>query len=86
MFGIQDREMEYDSDDYESEIQKYVATPTTETSGEFKFEIESLRAKENCWLGAGILVRPKDDKVIFSYSKVLFLSLYLHKKGVYRIQ
>lgn len=58
---------QYDSSDYEREVQKYIASPIKGSQNEFVFHIKSLRPKENSWLGAGILVRPKTNKVSFSY-------------------
>ena len=57
----------YDSSDYEREVQKYIASPIKGSQNEFVFHIKSLRPKENSWLGAGILVRPKTNKASFSY-------------------
>lgn len=65
---IQMRSSQYDSDDYERELSKYIASPLEGRSNEIEFDIKDLRPKEKKWLGASILVKPKAEKVSFSYS------------------
>lgn len=68
ILGLGSSYPEYDSDDYEREIRKYIAEPIEGTTNEFDFYIRSLRPKEKNWLGAAILVKAKTDKVKLSYS------------------
>lgn len=58
----------YDSEDYEREIKKFIASPMDGSDNEIEFYIKDLLPKEKKWLGAAILVKPKSNKVIFSYS------------------
>ena len=68
MSGIGVSYPKYDSSDYEREIRKYIASPIIGRQNEFDFHMKGLRPKENSWLGAAILVRPKGDKISFTYS------------------
>ena len=56
----------YTADDYEREISKYIATPTS--TGEFVFFIKSLRAKERKWLGPALLIKPLLSDFDIEYS------------------
>lgn len=58
----------YDSEDYEREIVKYIATPNLNGNNEFEFSIESLRAKERKWLGPALLIKPLTDSFDIEYS------------------
>jgi len=58
----------YDSEDYERELQKYIAKPSEYDNTVVEFILKSLRPKEAKWLGASILVRPLSDIVKLSYS------------------
>lgn len=58
----------YDSEDYVRELKKYIATPMLGKNNEFSFHINQLRAYENKWLGASLLLRPKDINYGISYS------------------
>lgn len=40
-----------DEEDYEREIQEYIAAPINREQNEFVFELNCLRPKENAWLG-----------------------------------
>lgn len=67
MLGIGNSSPRFDSKDYEREIKKYIASPMEGSKSDIEFYIKDLRPKEKKWLGAAILVRPRKDKVIFSY-------------------
>lgn len=58
----------YDSDDYEREISKYIATPTVNGESEYVFSIASMRAKEKKWLGPALLIRPLVDSFNIEYN------------------
>lgn len=58
----------YDSKDYEIEIQKYIAMPSEYNNSIFEYTIRNLRPKETKWLGASILVKPLNDVVKLSYN------------------
>ena len=59
---------QYDGEDYEREIQKYIASPVNGGSSEVEFHIKDIRPKENKWLGASLLIKPTTDKMSISYS------------------
>lgn len=59
---------QYDSEDYEREISKYIAIPIVNSDSEFEFSISSLRAKEKKWLGPALLIRPLADSFDIEYS------------------
>lgn len=59
---------EFDAEDYEREIKKYIASPVNGGDSEVELYIKDLRPKENKWLGASLLVKPTTDKISFSYS------------------
>ena len=58
----------YDSEDYEREISKYIASPTINDDSEFEFSVGSLRAKEKKWLGPALLIRALADSFDIEYS------------------
>ena len=58
----------YDSDDYERELKKYIASPLNIHNYELEFEISDLRAKEKKWIGGLIAVKAKGDKISLSYN------------------
>ena len=59
---------QYDSQDYEIELQKYIAKPIEYDNSVFEYEIRNLRPKETKWLGASILVKPLSNSIKLSYS------------------
>lgn len=59
-------EPKYDFSDYEREIQKYVATPTIDQN--YDFNVMKLQAQDQAWIGKGILLRRKADKVRMVYT------------------
>lgn len=59
---------EFDEEDYERELKRYIAVPLEEEGNVFTYHIDNLRAKETKWIGAAILVRSKDDTFHLSYS------------------
>ena len=67
MLGLGNSSPEYDSEDYEHEIKKYIASPIDGSKSDFEYYIKDLRPKEKKWLGAAILIRPKKDKVKLSF-------------------
>lgn len=58
---------QFDSSDYGFELKKYIAMPRENAESEFEFTIDSLRPKENKWLGSAILLSPIDDIIKISY-------------------
>ena len=56
----------YNSEDYERELSKYIATPTSD--GEFTFSVSSLRAKEKKWIGPALLLKPLAESFEIKYS------------------
>ena len=48
----------YDEEDYEREIKKYIAIPNMNDKNEFKFRINNIYAKEKKWLGPALLMKP----------------------------
>lgn len=58
----------YNEEDYERELQKYLATPMEESKNEFEFYIESMHAKETKWLGRSILLKPKKSRIELLYT------------------
>lgn len=58
----------YDSDDYERELKKYIASPLNLNNDELEFEINDLRAKEKKWIGGLIAVKAKGDIISLSYN------------------
>lgn len=56
----------YNADDYERELSKYIATPNA--NNEFTFSIGSLRAKEKKWIGAALLLKPLAESFEIKYS------------------
>ena len=56
----------YNSEDYERELSKYIATPTSDS--EFTFNVSSLRAKEKKWLGPALLIKPLDGSFDITYT------------------
>lgn len=56
----------YNSEDYERELSKYIATPTSDS--EFTFNVSSLRAKEKKWLGPALLIKPLDESFDITYT------------------
>lgn len=58
---------QYDSDDYERELKKYIVSPIDTNNSEIEFNVSDLRPKEKKWLGGSILLRPKAQKVSFLY-------------------
>lgn len=59
---------EFDEDDYEREIQNYIATPIVGSNNVYVYHIDNLRAKESKWLGAAILVKKQDKQIHISYN------------------
>jgi hypothetical protein len=66
--GIKNSSPQFDSEDYERELRKYIASPMDGSTSNFEYYIKDLRPKEKKWLGAAVLVRPKKDKIIFDYA------------------
>jgi hypothetical protein len=60
-------QIHYDSEDYEIELQKYIAQPTEYDNTVFEYSINNLRPKETKWLGASIFVKPLSSTVKLSY-------------------
>lgn len=58
----------YDSEDYEREIQKIIASPINSSRNEVEFDIDDLRPKEKKWLGTSLLVKAKTNKISLTYS------------------
>lgn len=58
---------QYDSDDYERELKKYIVSPLDIDNSEVEFYVNDLRPKEKKWLSGSILVKPKARKISFSY-------------------
>jgi hypothetical protein len=58
----------YDEEDYERELSKYIASPTGSADNEYEFYIKSLRPKEACWLGPMIMVGADVENVEIRYS------------------
>lgn len=58
----------YNEEDYERELQKYLATPMEGSKNEFEFYIESMHAKETKWLGRSILLKPKKSRIELLYT------------------
>lgn len=58
----------YDTEDYERELSKYIATPQGVNNNEYEFYIKSLRPKETCWLGPMIMVSRDSKEVFIRYS------------------
>lgn len=58
---------QYDSDDYERELKKYIVSPIDIDNSEVEFYVNDLRPKEKKWLSGSILVKPKARKISFSY-------------------
>lgn len=56
-----------DSDDYEREICKYIATPMSEQLDTYMFTIESLHPNEKKWVGPLIALRPKTEHATLEY-------------------
>lgn len=56
----------YNSENYERELSKYIATPTSDN--EFTFFVSSLRAKEKKWLGPALLIKPLDESFDIKYT------------------
>ena len=57
---------EKDEDDYESELEEYIAIPAGREY--YEFEVASLRPKEILWLSEGMLIRPCDGIIQLRYS------------------
>lgn len=57
----------YDSEDYEGEIQKYIAQPSEYDNSMIEYNLRSLRPKEAKWLGSSILVKPLSDVIRITY-------------------
>lgn len=66
--GLWQQYPHFDSSDYEMELKKYIASPRESRTCDFEFTIGGLRPKEAKWLGAAILLRPKQEKVVLDYS------------------
>lgn len=58
----------YDSEDYEREIQKFIASPINSSRNEVEFDIDDLSPKEKKWLGPSLLVKAKTNKISLTYS------------------
>jgi hypothetical protein len=58
---------QYNSDDYEREISKYIATPMVNNDREFEFSVGSLRAREKKWLGPALLISSLADSFDIEY-------------------
>lgn len=56
----------YNSEDYERELSKYIATPMD--NNEFTFYVGSLRAKEKKWIGPALLIKPLADSFDIKYT------------------
>ena len=56
----------YNADDYERELSKYIATPMA--NNEFTFSIGSLRAKEKKWICSALLLKPLVESFEIKYS------------------
>ncbi len=57
----------YDSKDYEIEIQKYIAKPIEYDNSIVEYTVRNLRPKETKWMGSSILVKPLSNVVKLSY-------------------
>lgn len=58
----------YNSDDYEKEISKFIATTADNSDSEFIFFVDSLKAKEKKWIGPALLIRPLTKKFDVEYT------------------